>query len=93
MKDRIIGIIVYIPMAILLSFVGYMMFINEPSARDLDDLINRPKNHLATKWYPEHRVFCATRLNAVDCVYVPTQFKPGKTERLIRGNPKWENIK
>lgn len=37
-------------------------------ARDLDELIDRKPNSLTTHYYPEHRVFCATRLNAISCV-------------------------
>ena len=50
---------------------GGALIVRATQARDLDELVNRPKNHLATTWYPEHRVFCATRLNAVDCVFIP----------------------
>ena len=49
--------------------IGIIIVANSKS-RDLDELIDRPKNHIATTYYPEHRVFCATRQNAVSCVFV-----------------------
>ena len=43
------------------------------SSRDLDEpwLYDREPNTLNISYHPEHQVFCATRLNAVDCVFVP----------------------
>lgn len=47
----------------------------DAEARDLDELIDRKPNQLTTSYYPEHRVFCATRMNAVSCVVAPKYAK------------------
>ena len=70
MKAVLVLVVIYTAVAILGGWGGILV----SQAKDLGPTYDR-QPHITTSYYPEHHVFCATRLNAVNCVHIPEYIK------------------